>query len=83
MVLANLEGTTSVGGEQYVSINGFNSSEAILKNAVPQGSVLGPLLFLIHINDLNQALKNCLTYHFAEDTNILPLGKSAKKSKKE
>ena len=67
--------------KQFVSIDGFNSSEAILKHGVPQGSVLGPLLFLIYINDLNQAIKNCLTYHFADDTNLLRIGKSAKKSK--
>ena len=69
--------------KQFVSIDGFNSSEAILKHGVPQGSVLGPLLFLIYINDLNQAIKNCLTYHFADDTNLLRIGKSAKKIQKQ
>ena len=53
---------------QIVSINGFNSTEEEIKFGVPQGSVLGPLLFLIHINDIHTSLK-CSTS--ADDTNLL------------
>ena len=40
---------------------------------------LGPLLFLHYINDLNQATKFCKVHHFADDTNLLYLGKPIKK----
>ena len=54
---------------QYVSINGFDSDLAALNCGIPQGSVLGPLPFLLYINGLNQAIKFCKVYHFADDTN--------------
>ena len=38
---------------------------------ISMGSVLGPLLFLLYINDLNQAIKFCKVHHFADDTNLL------------
>ena len=55
--------------QQYVSINGFDSS--ILDCGVPQGSTLGPLLFILYINDLRFALKDATASHFADDTCIL------------
>ena len=51
---------------QYVSINGFDSLKLEIKSGVPQGSTLGPLLFLLYINDLSQSLKFSTTSHFAE-----------------
>ena len=67
---------------QYVSINEYESDLATLNCGVPQGSVLGPLLFLLYIDDLNQAIKFCKILHFADDTNLLCLSNSIKKLNK-
>ena len=64
---------------QYVSINGYESGLAAINCGVPQGSVLGPLLFLLYINDLNQAIKFCKVHHFTDGTNLLCLSNSIKK----
>ena len=56
--------------KQYVSINGYNSKHLSISLGVPQDSVLGPLLFLIYINDLNTAIKHCKVHHFVDDTNL-------------
>ena len=67
---------------QYVPTNGYDSGFAAINCGVPQGSVLGTLLFLLHINDLNQPIKFRKVYHFADDTNLLCLGNSIKKLNK-
>ena len=69
--------------KQKVVINGFESDSKILLHGVPQGSVLGPILFLIYINDLHHCIKFCTTYHFADDTNLLNISKDYKTLQKQ
>ena len=57
--------------QQFVSISGDKSELTTIEHGVPQGSVLGPLLFLIYINDLHQCIINSTSFHFADDTNLL------------
>ena len=56
--------------KQYVYINGECSELKQITCGVPQGSVVGPLLFLIYINDLPNISKKLDLYLFADDTNI-------------
>ena len=58
------------GRKQYVFYNGVSSDVAPFTCGVPQGSVLGPLLFLIYINDLPNISKKLSFFLFADDTNI-------------
>ena len=58
--------------QETLCFNRWSYLKYSVKTGVPQGSVLGPLLFLLYINDLNKSIKN----HFADDTNILLSNKS-------
>ena len=64
--------------KQFVSINGYDSSCLEIKCGVHQGSTLGPLLFLLYINDLRFSLRHAITSHFADDTSIIYASKITK-----
>ena len=58
------------GRSQQVIVNSTKSSPSLVTSGVPQGSVLGPLLFLILINDIDQGISANVSL-FADDTRIL------------
>ena len=56
---------------QYVRINDSCSESLPVLSGVPQGSILGPLFFVLFINDLPNCLKSSLPFIFADDTKCL------------
>ena len=55
---------------QSVSLNGVNSSKRDTRRGALQGSILGPLLFSLYINDLPLSVKNAICDLFADDTSL-------------
>ena len=62
--------------KQYVSINNSKSLLYDISCGVPQGSILGPILFIIYINDLNSVSQQLRNIMFADDTNLFLTGNS-------
>ena len=58
------------GRSQYVEIDGVSSSILTLSTGVPQGSILGPLLFLIYMNDVPYCTKCFNFILYADDTTL-------------
>jgi hypothetical protein len=61
------------GRMQFVYLNGVESDRLEIKKGVPQGSILGPLLFVIYINDLPEC-SSLIALLFADDTTLLASG---------
>ena len=69
--------------QQFVTYNGVSSGTKVLKCGVPQGSILGPLLFLIYINDLANTCKHTMPIFFADVSNLFINGKDVSKIEQE
>lgn len=65
---------------QIVKVNGCKSHPASVLSGIPQGSVLGPILFIIYINDLPDVV-HAESYMFADDTKIIKTIKSREDAK--
>ena len=62
--------------KQYVEFRNVSSQFRTVQCGVPQGSILGPLLFLIYINDIAQSSNLLKFILFADDTTVFTAGKN-------
>ena len=65
----------------FVCIDNVFSEAGTLKYGVPQGSILGPFLFLLYVNDLPRSLSDAGSYLYADDTSIFYEHEEVKKLK--
>ena len=64
------------GRKQFCRVNGTDSQVNAVDIGVPQGSCLGPLLFLVYINDLPKVIESCTVAMYADDTGLYYRGAS-------
>ena len=64
------------GRTQSVNVDGYQSEKQLVSCGVPQGSVLGPILFLIYINDLPNVVFSSLALLFADDLKLIHCSKN-------
>ena len=69
--------------KQFVTYNGVSSPVNRITCGVPQGSILGPLLFLLYINDLGNICSSTTSILFADDTSIFKMGNNLKEMEDE
>ena len=65
--------------KQFCEVDGVRSSRESIVHGVPQGSILGPILFLLYFNDFGDCLKHCRMIQFADDTVLYCSNKTIEK----
>ena len=65
------------GRKQYTVVNGYNSDTMAVSVGIPQGSVLGPTLFSLFVNNLLSSVKSGSVYLFADDITIYCIKRTA------
>ena len=66
--------------QQYTAVNGSTSEMILISFGIPQGSVLGPTLFTLFMNDLPSSVSSGSVYMFADDTTVYCISGRAQKS---
>ena len=66
-----------IGRSQQVDYNSHISNIRTISSSVPQGSILGPLLFIIYVNDFPNCLKFSSNLSFADDTTVILSAKNS------
>ena len=66
--------------KQYTEVVGEKSDTLSIQFGVPQGSILGPLLFLLYMNDITNSSKLGSFVTFADNTNIFVVGKTKREA---
>ena len=65
---------------QHTTVNKARSSDKPISTGVPQGLILGPILFVLFINDFHKAVEFPTVHHFADDTNLLLTEKTCQRN---